>query len=124
MAPRSNVSNTNDNGGDKDTRALALRLRGAGKSEQDSEDCLPGSDLHDLSNNVSGSSDEYSNDACEEEEGCDAFGNDIYSCQECISQPDQQRQFLFPNRIQISADAPDGSEGDMSSIMECISQSV
>ena len=48
----------------------------------------------------------------------------MYSCQECISQPEQQQVFLFPNRDQISVDAPDGSEGDMSSIMERIPQSV
>jgi hypothetical protein len=124
MAPRSNVSNTSDDGGDKETRAPVPRLRGAGKPDQYSEDCLSGSDFPDLSDNVSESSDEYSNDACEEEEGCDAFGNDMYSCQECISQPDQQQQLLFPNRNQISADALDGSEGDMYSIIECISQSV
>ena len=124
MAPRSNVSNTNDDGGEKETRAPVLRLRGAGKPERDSEDCLSGSVLPDLSDNVSESSDEYSNDACEKEEGCDAFGSDMYSCLECISQPDQPQQFLLPNRDQISADAPDGSEGDMSSTMECISHSI
>jgi hypothetical protein len=124
MAPRSNVSNTSDNGGDNETRPPVLRLRGAGKPEQDSEDCLSGSDLPNLSYDVSESSDEYSNDEWEEEDDCEAFGSDMYSCQECISQPDQQQVFLFPNRDQISVDAPDGSEGDMSSIMECISQSV
>ena len=62
MAPRSNVSNTSDNGGDNETRPPVLRLRGAGKPEQDSEDCLSGSDLPDLSDDVSESSDEYSND--------------------------------------------------------------
>jgi len=56
MAPRSNVSNTSDGGRDNETRAPVLRLRGAGKPEQDSEDCLSGSDLPDLSDNVSESS--------------------------------------------------------------------
>ena len=61
MVPRSNVSNTSDDGEDKDTRAPVLRLRGAGKPEQDSEDCLSGN-LPDLSDNVSESSYEYFND--------------------------------------------------------------
>jgi hypothetical protein len=60
----------------------------------------------------------------DEEDGCEAFGSDMYLCLECTSLPDQQQQFLFPNRDQISVDASDGFEGDMSSIIECISQSV
>ena len=62
MAPRSNVSHTNDGGRDNETRAPVLRLRGAGKPEQDSENYLSGSDLPDLSDNVSESSYEYFND--------------------------------------------------------------
>ena len=62
MAPRSNASSTSDDGGDNATRAPVLRLRGAGKPEPESEDCLSGSDLTDLSDNVSELSYEYFND--------------------------------------------------------------
>ena len=96
----------NNNGDTSDDTSHRFCLQGAGKPEHGAADCRLGSD--DMSDDVT-----------------EAFGGDMSSCREYISQPNQHPEYII-SLIQdsILVDAAVGSEGDMSSCSECISQSV
>ena len=122
MVPRNNDGDTSVS----QTRLPVLHLQGARKPEHGAADCRSGSDnMPDLSDDVSDSSDDSSEGGREDKEICEAFGGDMSSCREYISQPNQHPEYII-SLIQdsILVDAAVGSEGDMSSTMESISQSV
>ena len=65
-------------------------LQGAGKQEHGAANCRSGSDnMPDLSDDVFDSSVDSSEGGREDKEVCEAFGGDMSSCRECISQPNQ-----------------------------------
>ena len=72
--------------------------------------------MSDLFDDVSDSSE----GGREEKEVCEAFGGDMSSCREYISQPNQHPECII-SLIQdsILVDAAVGSDGDMSSTMVC-----
>ena len=122
MVPRNNDGDTSDS----QTRLPVLHLQGARKPEHGAADCRSGSDnMPDLSDDVSDSSDDSSEGGREDKEICEAFGGDMSSCREYISQPNQHPEYII-SLIQdsILVDAAVGSEGDISSTMESKSQSV
>ena len=84
-----------------------------------------GSAISNLSDDVSNSSSDPSEGDREEKEVCEAFGGDMSSSRECISQPNQHPEYPMSTiQDSIPVDAAVGSDGDMFSCSECISQSV
>ena len=81
--------------------------------------------MPDLFDDVFDSSVDSSEGGRDDKEICEAFGGDMSSCREYISQPNQHPKYLISTlQDSIPVDAAVGSEGDMSSCSECISQSV
>ena len=102
MASRSTEVDTSDCDEVTESRPPVLLLRGAGKSERDTEDCFSQSEYIEIG---------------------EVSGGDMSSRHECISRPDQQVESLMSMYQGYDyVEDEDGTASDMSFTSECISQ--